>query len=194
MWYPDVTIASRGWDKKQLSVVRDRRNGRVLSPGHQDRQPPGRAPNLGAASRRASCASVVGFPGGTLLLWVEGSSWRENSPKFSPLPQATYLMSRRHRVCGLGILPLLGSALMGPVPPCKQVAGSVWASLTISPQLTSLSTPSSLPSFHAVPRRRLGESSLVSLLHADPCLRVCSLGPSLPQPTPPFCTGLRVTS
>uniref|UniRef100_A0A2K6AVV9 Uncharacterized protein n=1 Tax=Macaca nemestrina TaxID=9545 RepID=A0A2K6AVV9_MACNE len=66
----NVTITSREWDKGQLRVDRERRNGRVWSMGHYDGQtPPGRA--------RFAC--VVGLLGSDLVLLAE-------SLAVSPLP------------------------------------------------------------------------------------------------------------
>lgn len=58
----NVTITGREWDKGQLSVDRERRNGRVWSTGHCDGQTP---------PQRARFTCVVGVLGSALVLLAE---------------------------------------------------------------------------------------------------------------------------
>lgn len=71
MSYPNITITSRGWNNRQLSVDRERRNGRVWSAGHEDGWPPEKIPSVEAVPRTAIFACVVGIPGSALVLLME---------------------------------------------------------------------------------------------------------------------------
>lgn len=83
---PNITITSRGWNNRQLSVDRERRNGRVRSAGHEDGWPPEKIPNMEAVPRTANFACVVGIPGSALVLLMESLRLNQGSVLFLTPP------------------------------------------------------------------------------------------------------------